>query len=216
MQLDTSYKIATIGLNTFLKSSYKSTMPKRITLLRIKQAQKFFREFDLSELPREADEFPTHHAKRTKQKARQQAQEHLFKLWEGKVPKRMKDADVDLNRINQWLTNSGVKAENEGLIIATQDQSLATSLNTATSLKVALTHYVGCVARLMNLSITSYLAAQNLPKLNTFRGMITQHHTSIGRCARAMISRQLTNGTTTNQRLLYRTSNDSVEYANLY
>ena len=108
----------------------------------------------------------------------------------------MKDADVDLHRINQWLRSSGVKAENEGLIIAAQDQSLATSL------KIALTHYVGCVASLMNLSITSYLAAQNLAKLNTFRGMITQHHTSIARCARAMISRQLANGTTTYQILL--------------
>ena len=34
MQLETSYKIATFGLNTFLKSTDKSTMPKRFTLLR--------------------------------------------------------------------------------------------------------------------------------------------------------------------------------------
>ena len=51
----------------------------------------------------------------------------------------MKDADVDLHRINQWVTSSGLKAETEGLIIAAQDQSLATSLNTAKSLKMALT-----------------------------------------------------------------------------
>ena len=71
--------------------------------------------FDLSELPREADEFSTHHAKRTRQKARQQAQEHISKLWEGKAlhgkhPKRMEDADVDLQRTIQWLTSSGSKA----------------------------------------------------------------------------------------------------------
>ena len=73
----------------------------------------------------------------------------------------MKDADVDLHRTNQWLTSSGLKADIEGLIIAAQHQQGCT---TATSLKMALTHYVGCVASLMNLSITSYLAAQNLPK----------------------------------------------------
>ena len=52
-----------------------------------KEAQKFFVEFDWSEFPKEVDKFPTHYAKRTKQKAWQQAQEHLHVagLWEGKA-----------------------------------------------------------------------------------------------------------------------------------
>ena len=101
-----------------------------------KEAQKFSREFDLSELSKEADELATRYANRTKQRPRQQAQEQLSTQWEGKAlrgkhPKRMKDADVDLQRTNQWLTSSGLtssglKAETEGLIIVAQDQSVAT------------------------------------------------------------------------------------------
>ena len=80
--------------------------------------------FDLSESPKEADELATRCAKRTKQKARPHAQELLAGMWEGKAlhgthPKRMKDEDVDLHRTSQWLTNSGLKAETDGLIIAT-------------------------------------------------------------------------------------------------
>ena len=84
-----------------------------------KRHESFFREFDLFELPKEVDKLATCHAKRTKQKAQQQVQEHLSGLWEGKALhgkhlKRMKDADVDLHRTNQWLTSSGLKAETEG------------------------------------------------------------------------------------------------------
>jgi len=96
-----------------------------------KEAQKFFMEFDLSEFPKEVDKFATCNSKRTKQKAWQQAQEHLVGLWEGKAlalhrkhPKRMKDADVDLHRTNQWLMSSGLKAEAEGLIIATHGNKI--------------------------------------------------------------------------------------------
>ncbi len=41
-------------------------------------------------------------------------------------PKRTKDADVDYVKTNKWLKTHGLKAETEGLIIAAQDQSLAT------------------------------------------------------------------------------------------
>ena len=43
----------------------------------------------------------------------------------GNYPKRTKEADVDQQKTHQWLKNTGVKAETEGLIAA-QDKSLAT------------------------------------------------------------------------------------------
>ncbi len=44
----------------------------------------------------------------------------------GKYPKGIKDAEVDQVKTNIWPKTHGVKAGTEGLIIAAQDQSLAT------------------------------------------------------------------------------------------
>lgn len=65
-QLETSNKIATIGLSTFLKSSdhplvglVRGHDAKKKLYSVQKEAQTFFREFDLPELPKEADELAT-------------------------------------------------------------------------------------------------------------------------------------------------------------
>ena len=163
-------------------------------------------DFDLSGFPKEADELATRCARRTKQKNRQQAQEHLAGLWEGKAlhgkhPKRMKHADEDLHRTNQSLTSSGLKAETEELIIAAQDQSLATRLYHSNFIKDSTDPLCRMCGKFDESPTTSYLSAQNMPKRNTIKGTITQHHTSIGRCTRAITSRQVTNGTSTNQKL---------------
>ena len=44
----------------------------------------------------------------------------------GKYPKITKEVDVDQQKTHSWLKSSGLKVETEGLIIAAQNQSLAT------------------------------------------------------------------------------------------
>ena len=46
----------------------------------------------------------------------------------GQYLQRIKEADVDFKQTNNWLKGTGLKAETEGLIIAAQDQTLATRL----------------------------------------------------------------------------------------
>ena len=46
----------------------------------------------------------------------------------GQYPSRIKEAEVDFKQTNNWLKGTGLKAETQGLIIAAQDQSLATRL----------------------------------------------------------------------------------------
>ena len=70
---------------------------------------------------------------RVKQHAKSQALDNIKQKWEskamhGQYPSIIKEADVDFKQANNWLKGTELKAETEGLIIAAQDQSLATRL----------------------------------------------------------------------------------------
>ena len=73
---------------------------------------------------------PLYCAKRIKKKTKHRDQDKLTKQWEqkalhGRYPKRTKEAVLTNTRPTR-CTGAGLKAETEGLIIAAQDQSLAT------------------------------------------------------------------------------------------
>ena len=72
-------------------------------------------------------------AKRAKQHAKVKADDKIMKKWESKAmhgqhPSRIKEADVDYKRTNDWLKGTDLKADTEGLLIAAQDKSLATRI----------------------------------------------------------------------------------------
>ncbi|XP_071795627.1 uncharacterized protein [Asterias amurensis] len=138
IQLELTFKTSTIGLDAYLTKTNDPLLQivkqhddkKKLYSIK-KEAVKFKRELDYSEITPSDNEATTIYTKRVKKTAKTKGHEQLQKTWEdkvmhGKYPKRTKEADVDQLKTHQWLKNTGLKAETEGLIIAAQDQSLAT------------------------------------------------------------------------------------------
>ena len=138
VQLELAFKTTTIGVDAYLARTKDTLLQvvkqhegkKKLYSMKA-EAAKFNRELQTPDLAPKENELATFYAKRVKATAKCLGQQQLQKTWEdkalhGKYPKRTKEADVDQQRTHQWLRNAGLKAETEGLIIAAQDQSLAT------------------------------------------------------------------------------------------
>ena len=139
-QIETSNKTTTIGLATYLEKSKDPFLKlvnqheDRKKSFSIKSyAAKFKQELNVNEIAEKNNGPVTKLAKRVKQHAKTKVQDKIMKKWEskaihGQYPSRIKEVDVDYKQTNDWLKGTGLKAKTEGLIIAAQDQSLATRL----------------------------------------------------------------------------------------
>ena len=140
IQIETTYKTTTIGLAKYLEKSQDPFLKlvnlheeKKKSYSIMSYAAKFKQELNLNEIEEKYNESMTKLAKRVKQHAKSKVLDRIKKKWEskamhGQYPSRIKEADVDFKQTNDWLKGTGLKAETEGLIIAAQDQSLATRL----------------------------------------------------------------------------------------
>ena len=140
MQLEYTYKINIIGLDTYLgktkdrllRQVYKHDTNKKLYSIH-KDASKFRQDIQLQVNVNENQE-TTPIAKRVKslkKDVKLQILTNLKERWKGKplhgqYPERADKADIDKELTHRWLQSLRLKSETEGLIIAAQDQSLAT------------------------------------------------------------------------------------------
>ena len=141
LQLEASFRIATIGLATYLLETNDNLLKQVCRHEKSKRKYSVINDADsfkeLANLENIAckdgsDDTPTAKAKSIKQQAKKNITKQMHRSWEnkpmhGQYSKRLCKGDTDKEATNLWLKSSTLKSHTEGLIIAAQDQSLPTN-----------------------------------------------------------------------------------------
>ena len=134
MQIECTYKISVIGLDTYLEKTkdrilrqvYKYDINKKLYSIH-KDASKFIQDIQLQVNFNENQEtMPiAKRVKSLKKDVKLQILTNLKERWKGKplhgqYAEKVGKADVEKELTHRWLQCSGLKSETEGLIIAAQ------------------------------------------------------------------------------------------------
>ena len=134
IQIEMSYKVATVGLETYLKQVkdmyitvvYQHECSKKKYYI-LKEARTFGRgEVTNNEMT--DYENLTNNIRKIKKQIKKQYTEEMKTKWEekplhGDYPRKLKKADTDTKYTNKWLKSSRLKAETEGFIVAAHFRS---------------------------------------------------------------------------------------------
>ena len=121
IQIELTYKIATVGLETYLKESKDAMMnlvlehEKKKKLYSVANAAaKVFQELGIDRTEHKDTDSVTKKAKKAKDQVKERGKEQIRIRWEqkplrGQYLKRVKKPDKDETELHQWLKSSGLK-----------------------------------------------------------------------------------------------------------
>ena len=137
LELSLKLKLSLIGMDTYLNNTndcmlnlVKHTSKINVCILLLAMQKKYLINLSTDNISKNSSS-PAEKAKQIKAQEKTKninelKQGRKDKLLHGKYLIRASDPDVNSSLTHQWLASSGVKSENEGFIIAAQDQNLPT------------------------------------------------------------------------------------------